>query len=425
MIELPQALRLDFETYSDVELGGKMSVGLHNYATHPSTIALMLAFKFPEQNVRIWFPHEGLMPEDLRAALLDAKQVLSAYNSSFERYILKYVLDIDVPASRFEDPQPSARYLSMPGALGTVGEILGLPAHLAKDKRGEELIELFSKPKYRSLGRGKGKEKYRNDHISHPAEWAEFGEYCKRDVTAEEAVAYREWILEAFPLPPFERKLWIFDQEINDRGMPVDVDFVQKAYKLAMRGKQEAMQAQNKITGLENSNSPKQLLPWLRQRGYPFNTTRKNTVEVVLNDPEVKLTPEARAVLISRKEAASTSYTKFSAILRQVSKDGRLRNQFIFMGSSRCGRWSGNAVQLHNMARPDGIFEDMKNVNAARKMVYDENYEGLNTSFIDPKTKKPMPALLVIRSLVRTVFVAPPMETQEVNVTVAIEDDDE
>lgn len=422
-------LRLDYETASEVELGGNQSVGLYNYAVHPSTRVLMLAYKFPgDVLVSIWFPHEGPMPERLRAGLLDPDQMLTAYNASFERYITQYKLGITIPASRFQDPQASARYLSMPGALDKVGDILGLPFSLKKDKRGEELMKLFSYPQKKSLGRGKGHQLFFYDWNSHPAAWAEFAEYCKQDVVAEEEVARRMEILEAFPLPAFERKLWLFDQDVNDRGMPVDVEFVQKAYKLAMRGKREAREAQDRITGLENSNSPAQLLPWLRARGYKFNTLRKQTVEVVLKDPETQLTPEARAVLTSRKESASTSYTKLSAILRQVSKDGRLRNQFIFMGSARCGRWSGNAVQLHNMARPDDIFEDLKMVNKAREMVYAEDYDGLNTAFFkrdkEGNPLPPMPALLVIRSIIRTVFVAPKQE-QEVNITVEIEDDDE
>lgn len=422
MIELG---RLDFEARSFLELGGQKSVGLYNYATHPSTQILMLGYKLPKYaKPKLWLPHLGPMPQDLLERLHDQTALWSAFNSSYERYLLQHKLGIIVPAERFHDPQVSARYLSMPGNLEDVGRILGLPAEFEKDKRGGDLIDLFSKPHKNKKKRGEDVTYFFNDWDSHPKEFEEFGEYCLQDVIAEEEVARRETVLQAFPLPDSERKLWIFDQKVNDRGMPVDVVFVQKMYKLAVRAKQAAKDAANAITGLQNANSQQQLLPWLRERGYPFNTLRKDTVAVVLKDTSNELTPEARIVLNMRKEAASTSYTKLSAILRQVAADGFLKNQFIFMGSSRCGRWSGNAVQLHNMARPDGIFEDMENVNKARAMVYAEDYDGLNTTFV-PDPKKPdekMPALLVIRSLIRTVFTANPVPAP---IDVAIEDDDE
>jgi DNA polymerase len=193
--------------------------------------------------------------------------------------------------------------------------------------------------------------------------------------------------------------------------MPVDVDFVQKALRLATRAKEEKQQELNALTGLENANSTTQLLPWVKARGYEFNTLRKETVEAVLKDPDAKITEECRAVLQGRREASSTSYTKLAAILRQVCADGRLRNQFIFMGSSRCGRWAGNAVQMHNFARPNSIFKKKKNLDDARQLIYAEDYEGLKKRFEEKDKKtgemKPGNVLLIIKNVIRTVFVAP------------------
>ena len=398
-------LRLDFETRGTAELSGKNSVGLYNYANHPETQVLMLAWKFDTKEPLLWQPHLlDTMPLTLYKALRDPEVTVSAFNSAFERYILQYKLGITIPASRFLDPQVGARYLSMPASLEEVGDVLDLPPNLRKDKRGEALIDLFSEPKTRKKKEGGGV--YFNDWKSHPKEWEEFCEYCRQDVVTEEEISRRMEILGALPLPPFERKLWVFDQRVNDRGMPVDVDFVQKALRLALRAKSEALERQNKLTGLENANSQAQLLPWVRARGYLFNTLRKETVDAVLKDPETKITPECREVLKARREAASTSYTKLAAILRQVCPDGRLRNQFIFMGSSRCGRWAGNAVQLHNMARPDGTFEKRKNLEDARALIYAEDYEGIKERFKDEKTGKPGSVLLVIKNCIRTVFVA-------------------
>lgn len=393
-------LRIDFETYSEVPLGGKESVGIWNYANHSSTQILMMAYKLSgAKTVELWQAHLGPMPSDLKTLLLDPEITVSAFNSCFERYILQFKLGITIPASRFLDPQISARYLSMPASLEEVGEILRLPPELAKDKRGEQLIKLFCEPQRAKKVRGQEQEYYQATAETHPVEWQEFCQYCIKDVVAEEEVSRRMELLQALPLPEFERRLWIFDQKVNDRGIPVDIGFVKSAYKLAVLSKKEALDKQNKITGLENANSRNQLLPWLKERGYTYSTLRKETVDTVLKDPETKLAPEAREVLKARREASSTSYQKLSAILQRVSFDGRLRNQFVFMGSSRCGRWSGSSVQLQNLARPSAEFEDQKNLNLARDLIYGEKYDEIKARFGS--------VLLTIKNCIRTVFVAP------------------
>ena len=378
----------DFETRSEAEL---TEVGLHNYAIHPTTKALMFAWRIVQDlndkttPVEIWEPRLNVLPAQLATALEDPTIPIIAFNSTFERYIFKYVLGIEIPIERFEDPQASGRYLSLPASLDDIGMVLGLPRELRKDKRGKELIKFFSLPQTRTKKQGGGT--YFNEPEDFPKEWEEYKEYCRQDCRAEQEVARREMLLGAFPLPTRERKIWLFDQRVNDRGMPTDRAFVEKLFKMASKNKQEKKDEQNRKTGLENANSTTQLLPWLKDRGYPLGNLRKPNIELVLKDPEVKLTQECRDVLTARLEASSTSYKKLETILQNISPDGRLRNQFIYMGSSRCGRWSSAAAQLHNMARPDGTFEDLDNVRKARKLVYEENYETLKTAFVMPEKK--------------------------------------
>jgi DNA polymerase len=139
-------LRLDYETRSEAEL---TEVGLHNYAIHPSTKVLMLAWATGvDDEPRLWLPHESSMPQELLDLLRNPNVEISAYNSAFERYITQFVLGITLPASRFQDPQASARYLSLPSSLDAVGDALGLPHELRKDKKGKDLLNLFSYPKY-------------------------------------------------------------------------------------------------------------------------------------------------------------------------------------------------------------------------------------------------------------------------------------
>jgi DNA polymerase len=402
-------LVLDFETSSEAEI---RDVGLYNYANHPSTRVLMLSYAlvetlFDKPIVKRWEP-KGVsrlgMPNDLHFALQDPTIEILAFNSTFERYVFQYVLGIQIPASRFQDPQASARYLSLPASLEDVGMVLGLPHELRKDKRGDQLIQLFSIPHTRKKKEGGGL--YFNDWNSHPEEWKQFGSYCDQDVRAELEVARREHLLGAFPLPGREREVWLLDQKINDRGMPTDRKFVRNLYQIADRNKQEKLESQNKITGLENANSATQLLPWVQQRGYPLSSLRKSKIEILLKDTGNELTPECREVLKARMEAGSTSYKKLQTMTENLCSDDRIRNMFIYCGSSRCGRWSGASVQPHNMARPDGTFEDLSNVIKARDLIYASDYDNLKIAFKNKDGEFYTP-LIIAKNLIRTVFNSP------------------
>jgi DNA polymerase len=399
----------DFETASEAELS---EIGLYNYATHHTTRVLMLSYAFVEKLsekpvVKRWEPRGGKvsMPSDLAVSIRDTDDIIIAFNSAFERNIFKHVLGITIPIERFQDPQASARYLSLPANLEDVGMVLGLPRELRKDKRGNDVLDLFSYPKKRK--KKEGGAIYFNDWDSHPEEWMVLGEYCDQDVRAELEIARREGLLGAFPLPERERAVWLFDQRVNDRGMPTDRKFVQNLFTIAQKNKDEKLVKQNFLTGLENANSQAQLLPWVRKRGYPLTNLRKGKIEILLKDTANGLTPECREVLKARMEASSTSYKKLQTMATNLCPDDRIRNMFIYMGSARCGRWSGAAVQPHNFARPDGTFEKMSNVVKARDLIYAFDYEGLKDAF-KMKTGEPYSPLIVAKNIIRTVFVAPP-----------------
>lgn len=393
-------LFLDFESRSTEELRGSKSVGTWNYCYHPSTEILMLGWAINDDLVQVWEPRLGPMPSTLHKHLVSPNEKLVAFHSSFERYLLQSKLKISIPIERFIDPQACARYLSLPGDLESVGKILGLEQDVAKDKRGKYLINIFTKPSKRKKKRGEIGEFYFRDWDTDPEAWQEFKNYCCQDVVAEREILNRERILDVYPLPPMEQRVWYFDQKVNDRGVPVDPVFVKNALKLAEREKQETIQQNNEKTGLENSNSVSQLLAWVQERGYPFDSLEEKYVTSVLEEEILlsKLTPECVDILKSRQSNSSVAYKKMAAILRQLSPDNRLRGQFIYMGSSRCGRWSGNAVQLHNLAKPNKVFEIEENVDKARELIYKEDFDGLKIAFGF--------ALLAVKYNIRTAFVA-------------------
>jgi DNA polymerase bacteriophage-type len=411
-------LIVDFETRGAVDLRGKNSVGLHNYATHPETEALMLGYALttlrekPSPSLwRIWSREQ--MPTDLASGLANPNIPIAAWNSQFERYIFLYKLGVMLPIERFQDPQASSRYLSLTGDLKDDGRALWLPPDLAKEHKGEEYIKLFSMLTRVKESKKKGTpaQAYFRDCVTDTEAWEGFEDYCKQDVVAEWEMMRREALVQAFPLPERERRIWVFDQRVNDRGIPVDIEFVQKALDLAIRAKQQALRRISELTGVENPNSIPKMLAWFQSQGYPEDSLDKDFVTPVLKKQRDLLTPLCIKVLEARKAAASTTYQKLAAILRQVSPDGRLRNQFIYMGSSRCGRWSGNAVQLHNMARPEELFEDRKIMDRARALIMASDYDGIIREFgkksEDPNEPPDYGAvLLVVKNTIRTVFVA-------------------
>lgn len=410
MEQMAQILKTDFETRSHVEIGGSSGVGLFNYMTHSSTAVLMQAYKLPGDTGpcrRIWYPHEGPMHKELEEALDDPNVLIEAFNSAFERYVLQFQLNKKIHPNRFVDPQVGGRYLCLPPDLASMCEILDVPPNLMKDPRGEELIQLFSVPVVeRKSKKNPNPRTYFNDWSTHPVEWHAFGEYCKKDVDAEEELLRREELLEAWPMSDFERELWVFDQEVNDRGMPVDPEFIDAALWIATEAKRIALKEQNAITGLANSNSRDQLLPWVRERGYPYNTLNKAFVEAALGDSQYAMSEECRIVLTKRMTAGSTSYTKLEAVKRNMCPDNVIRNMFIYLGSSRCGRWSGSSVQPHNFPRPSppkkvngADFEDIETIRDARALIYKRDYQGIVNKYGS--------VLEVVKSTLRTIFVAP------------------
>jgi DNA polymerase len=413
-------LHLDFETRSASDIS---EVGSYNYATHPTTAILMLAYAYDDGVAELWQPHEGEMPSNLVEALKDTSIIKESWHASFERDILMHQCGIWIPYELWKDPMINARYMSMPGGLDAVGKILGLESALQKDDRGKELKTLFTVPLPTKRGRKKatdentlfdispiGPEKIEYvfaDHKSHPEEWEQFCQYCRQDIVAERELGKR---MAHFPLPEREMRVWYLDQKINDAGMPTNREFVKRALQLAQNDKDKLIKNLKELTGLQNPNSNPRMLQWVRSQGYPYNSLRKEPVNVALADPEVKITDLGRTVLQIRQKASKTSYKKLNAILPALCGDDRLRDQFLFLGSPRAGRWSGQAVQLHNLARPIKAMEEDGALDKALQLIWATDSEGIEREFLwkDKKTGEEHPGSVIdiVTSCIRSAFQA-------------------
>lgn len=406
---MPRRLHHDFETFSEVNL---KTVGGSVYARHPSTELLMCAYAFDDGPVQQWTPAAGEpMPDDLAEGLEDPDTFLFAWNAPFERSIWRHVVGIELPWERWVDPMALAFSLALPGSLDKAGAVVGLKDDQAKLRRGSALIRRFCMPRKPS----RNKPHTRETAETAPDEWEEFLEYNRRDVEAERAIWKK---LRRWKLSRTEMDVWRLDQKINEAGLPVNVDMVDQAivtYRHVLDRRLDRLKA---LTGLDNPNSQSQLLPWLRERGYPFEDLKKGHIEQALGfdvfEPEDPaqtalqaaaaitgphgLTPQLHEALTLRSETSRTAPKKYAAVRAAVDADGALRGAFQYCGAGRTGRWSGRRYQPQNLARPTPDLEDRLEQAA-------EDLETLSPREIEARYDKPMDLLA---SCVRPIVQAPP-----------------
>lgn len=297
-------LHIDFEVYSEVSI---KEAPLDVYAFHPSTKIILAAYAFDDGPVKVWQESDGPLAE-LREGLKDERNTIVAWNVNYERTVLRG-RGLHIPIERWLDPMVWARYAGLPGRLKDVAKIplLGVPAE-EKTKSETLLINRFCMP---------NKEGRRVMPSEYPEDWAKFVEYCRKDVQTMRHVL--NWLTPRFPFPDSERELWILDQKINERGLPVDVEMARHAEKEVRRLGNGSTARMWEITGLENPNSVQQLLPWLQSNGYPYDSLGKEFLAQALNG--IDLTVAGREVVLLRTGAAKSSVKKFRTIVEMASPE--------------------------------------------------------------------------------------------------------
>lgn len=324
-------LHLDFETRSTVNIRDE---GVDKYCRNAEV--LMLAWAFDDEEPELWFPGTP-MPDRLERGLMLPHVVKVAWNARFEYLIFKHALKKRIPLAQWRDPAVYARHATIPNSLLDASMYLDL-GEFTKHESGKALIRWFCVPK---------KDGTFRDPKDYPEKWQQFCDYCKQDVRAERAVDNK--LQRMFELTPFEKEVALIDGMINERGMPVDMAFVSNAQKLVLDEKVELRARLKEITGLDNPNSGKQMLPWLQAHGYPYSSLLKKRVDIALK--KNVLDSVAIDVISLRHKLTRTSTSKLDAITSRVADDGRLRYSYKYLGANRTGRWSGEGVQLQNLPR--------------------------------------------------------------------------
>lgn len=273
-----------------------------------------------------------------------------------------------------------AATMGLPLSLKGVGAVLQLADQ--KMDEGKALIKYFSVPCAPTKANG---GRTRNLPSDDPGKWATFKKYNQRDVEVEMMIQRK---LRSFPVPDFVWDEYHIDQEINDRGVRIDMDLVEKAIDMDTRFRSELTKKMQAITNLENPNSVQQMNQWLSDNGMEVDSLGKKAVTALLKTAP----PELTEVLELRQQLAKSSVKKYQTMQRAVCSDSRARGMFMFYGANRTGRWAGRLIQLQNL--PQNHLPDL---DAARALVKSGDYEAVKMIYEDvPDT---------LSQLIRTAFI--------------------
>lgn len=389
-------LSIDIESYSDVDL---QKCGVYKYAQSPNFEILLFGVSVNGGEVIVYDLAQGeKLPMDIITALTDDTVTKWAFNAAFERVCLSVWLQRNYPQcfcsySINEDTvgdylDPTAwkcsmiwsAYMGLPLSLAGAGTVLGLEEQ--KLKEGKELIRYFCIPCKPTKVNG-GRTRNLPEHDME--KWNLFKFYNKRDVEVEMSIQDR---LKKYPVPNFVWDEYHLDQEINDRGIALDMDVVKNAIAFDAKSKAELAEKMQELTDLDNPNSVVQMKQWLADNGLEMDSLGKKEVAQA-----VKTAPKELAkVLLLRQQLSKSSVKKYQAMQNAVCEDGRARGMFQFYGANRSGRWAGRMIQLQNLPQ-----NHMPDLEQSRGLVESGNYDAMELLYDDiPDT---------LSQLIRTAFV--------------------
>ena len=389
-------LSIDVETFSDVDL---KKCGVYKYAESPDFEILLFGVSVDGSEVTVYDLASGdTVPEEIIRALSDDSVIKWAYNASFERVCLSVWLRRNYPQyfSSYSIEEDTVRnyldpsswrcslvwgaYMGLPLSLEGIGKVLKLENQ--KMAEGKALIRYFCVPCKPTKANG-GRTRNLPEHD--PVKWSTFIAYNKRDVKTEMAIQKK---LSKFPAPDFLWEEYHLDQEINDRGIQLDMVLVEQAIAIDERSREELSAKMRQLTALENPNSVQQMKEWLTKHGLEVDSLDKKAVKELLKTAP----PELAEVLELRRQLAKSSVKKYQAMQNAVCADGRARGMFQFYGANRSGRWAGRLIQLQNLPQ-----NHMAHLEDARSLVRSGDY-ALLSALYDSVPE-------VLSELIRTAFV--------------------
>ncbi|WP_461206098.1 DNA polymerase [Clostridium sp. DL1XJH146] len=345
-----EVMSIDIETFSDINLG---KCGVYRYADSEKFDILLFAYSIDAENVELVDLASGEeLPAPIIDELLDDDVIKTAFNAQFERVCLMKYLSrllkkrVYLNPSAWRCSEVQAAKLGLPLNLAGVGKVLKLDDQ--KMAEGKALIRYFCIPCKATAANG---GRTRNLPSDAPEKWEIFRKYNIRDVEVELAIRKK---LADYPIPDREQDYYVLDQQINDRGLLVDMNLVDEAISCDRQFTVAATERAYELTGLENPNSVAQLKSWLKDRGVEVESLSKKAVTELVEETE----GEVEEALKLRLLMAKTSVKKYEAIERAVCSDGRVHGLFQFYGANRTGRWCLAEGTLIRVKTPEGEIVD-------------------------------------------------------------------
>jgi len=372
-----KSLSIDLETRSSVDIGKS---GVYRYTEAEDFAILLFGYSVDGGAVQVIDLVRGeRIPQEILDALADDSVIKWAFNANFERVCLsRYLSDLGMlhttERAHFLSPRSWrctmvwSAYMGLPLSLAVVARVLGLEEQ--KMTEGKALIRYFSTPPF---------------HKPTGEKWELFKSYNSRDVEVEMAIQQR---LSKYPVPPSVWEEYVLDQEINDRGIRLDMPLVENAVQIDALTKEKLTDRLKTLTGLENPNSVVQMKAWLKEQGVETESLDKKSVAALLANVPTPL----KEVLELRQQLAKSSVKKYQAMQNTVCSDGRARGMFQFYGANRTGRFSGRHIQLQNL--PQNHLTDLA---CARTLVRQENFAALELLYDSVPD--------VLSQLIRTAFI--------------------
>ena len=390
-------ITIDIETKSDKDI---TKCGVYAYADSPYFDILLFAYSVDGQPVQVVDTASGeKLPTEILKALADEKTIKRAFNVNFERVCLSRYLQKNYPqyfqsysinedtVGDYLNPEGwqctmiHSRTLGLPSSLAEVGTVLGIEQQ--KMSVGKTLIKFFCTP----YDVADGVPQFHSP-ADYPDKWEIFKAYNKRDVEAEMEIDKK---LSRFPVPDFLWEDFYLDQEINDRGILVDMELANAAITLDEQSKAKLTSEMQRLTGVENPNSVYQLLDWLEKQGYKSDSLGKAQVKELIKNAKEPV----RSVLEMRLQLSKSSVKKYTAMKTAVCSDNRVRGMFSFYGASRTGRYCSKIVQLQNL--PQNHIPDLTEAREIVKYGYHDEIEMLYDDVPD-----------TLSQLIRTTFIPRP-----------------
>ena len=374
-----KTISIDIETYSSVNLAKS---GVYKYSESDDFEILLFAYSVDGSEVKVVDLAMGeKIPLPIINALTDENIIKWAFNAQFERICLSKYIGKPMSAKSWRCTMVWAAALGLPLSLEGVGAVLGLEKQ--KITEGKDLIRYFC-----VSGKRKDGITIRHYPCDAPDKWVRFKEYNIRDVEVEMSIQER---LSKFPVPGSEWQNYILDQKINDRGIMLDMDFVESAIKCDNEMRESNLQIARNLTGLDNPNSTAQLKTWLSEQGVETDSLSKDAVETLLETA----TDDVAEILALRKQLAKSSVKKYTAMVNAVCSDSRARGLIQFYGANRTGRYAGRLIQVQNL--PQNHLPDLEQARSLVKKGFYTDMEMLY-DFVP----------LVLSELIRTAFVPKP-----------------